>query len=470
MNFISWSFLILLTLVVAVRAWTGGRPARQRFYLGFLLCASLVFYGWTVPYYVLLLLFSTTVDWFAAKWIEDSPPAAGRRRKLLVAFSLVANLGMLAFFKYTNFFGLLLSRGLGRFGIDFHSPHLDLILPMGLSFYTFVALSYTIDVYRGELKAERSFWRFLLYVSFFPHLMAGPVIRAKDFIYQLYRKRTFNSVAFAEGGWLIVQGLFLKVVCANQLAVTIQRQWQPETMSQDNSVSLVMLVLLFSAQILCDFAGYSNLARGMAYWLGFRFPINFNNPYLAASFREFWQRWHITLSTWLRDYLYVPLGGNRAGKWKTYRNLLLTMVLGGLWHGAAITFVLWGALHGIALVIERWFKLYDLRSPFTRFGWFLVVQATVLVSWVFFRASGPSEVALILRGIVHLRLGAPEEEIRRAAIFILPVVVMHAHGFLVETRRIPPLGLRSKAVLAAGMLCLVMSSYGPNKLFIYFQF
>lgn len=470
MNFISWSFLALLAVVMAVRVATSGRPRWQAAYLGFLLAASFVFYGWHVPGYVGLLLVSTTVDWLAARWIEDSRPEQRGRRRACVVFSLVVNLGMLGFFKYTNFLVLTAQAVLGRFGLGFHGPHLDLILPMGLSFYTFVALSYTIDVYRGQLKAERNYGRFLLFVSFFPHLMAGPVIRAKDFLYQMRRRRTFNAVAFSEGGWLIAQGLLLKVVCANHLGVTMTRAWQSDWIARHDGSSLLLLVLLFSAQLFCDFAGYSHLARGMACWLGFRFPVNFNLPFLAGSFRDFWRRWHITLSTWLRDYLYVPLGGSRGGAFKTARNLFLTMLLGGLWHGAAATVVMWGVIHGCALVIERAGRFDRVRNRLGRFAWYLCVQATVLVSLVFFRSGRLHDAGTMLGRIVGGPWGAPDAEVLRASVFLLPVVVMHVHGFLVEGGRLPPLGPRAKAVLAALMLGLVATSYGPNSLFIYFQF
>jgi len=439
-----------------------------------LLVASLVFYGWHVPYYLLLLLFSTTVDYWAARWIEELPPSAVKRRRAWVVFSLVANLGLLGYFKYTNFFLTNLEAGLSAIGVGVHWVRLDLILPMGLSFYTFVALSYTLDVYRGELKAERSFSRFLLFVSFFPHLMAGPVIRARDFLYQLDRKRRLSAVSWAEGGWLVVQGLFLKMVCANNLAVAVEQHWKGEYLRQSGAASLFVLVLLFSGQILCDFAGYSNMARGMAYWLGFRFPVNFNNPYLATSFRNFWQRWHITLSTWLRDYLYISLGGNRHGRWKTYRNLMLTMVLGGLWHGAARTFVIWGILHGGALAMERLLGMDRLDEKpggwVRKIVWFLVVQAVVLVTWVFFRAVSVGEAMLILRRIASLRGGAPDWEMVRWAVYLLPVIAMHAHGWLIEQGWIGPSSARAKGLLAAVMMFLVLTCYGPNSAFIYFQF
>lgn len=473
MSFISWSFLILLALVLVGRLYWR-REKTGAAYRTMLLVASLVFYGWHVPYYLILLLFSTTVDFWAARWIEDLPREAVRRRRAWVVFSLVANLGLLGYFKYTNFFLSNLEAGLSALGIGVHWARLDLILPMGLSFYTFVALSYTLDVYRGELKAERSFSRFLLFVSFFPHLMAGPVIRARDFLYQLDRKRRLSVVSWAEGGWLVAQGLFLKMVCANNLAVAVEDYWKGGYIRDASSASLLVLVLLFSGQILCDFAGYSSMARGMAYWLGFRFPVNFNNPYLATSFRNFWQRWHITLSTWLRDYLYISLGGNRQGRWKTYRNLMLTMVLGGLWHGAARTFVIWGVLHGGALALERLLGMDRLDEKpgrvWKKLAWFLVVQAVVLVTWVFFRAVSVGEAMLILTRILSLKGSGLDVEMARWSVYLVPVVLMHVHGWLVEQGRLGPISAWGKGLLAAGMVFLVLTCYGPNSAFIYFQF
>ncbi len=476
MSFISWSFLGLLVAVLLWRIlWRRHKTSAS--YLLVLLAASLLFYGWHVPYYVLLLLFSTTVDYWAARWIEDSPPGASRRR-WLVALSLVSNLGLLAWFKYMDFFIGSVESMLTAFGLDVHWARLDLILPMGLSFYTFVALSYTLDVYRGQLKAERRFWPFLLFVSFFPHLMAGPVIRARDFLYQLRRKGRISAVTVAEGGWLVSLGLFMKMVCANNLADAVERYWKPEQIERMGPGSLVLLVLLFSGQIYCDFAGYSNMARGFAYWLGFRFPVNFKTPYIATSFRNFWQRWHITLSTWLRDYLYISLGGNRGGRWRTYRNLLLTMLLGGLWHGAGYTFIIWGAMHGTALAIEKLLGLDHLeKSPggwFKKTIWFLVVQVFVLVTWVFFRAKSAGEAMLILGRTVGLQIGVegwlPDFELARWAVYLLPVLVMHLHAFLVEQGRLQPLRKTTQALLAAAMVFLVLTAYGPKSAFIYFQF
>ncbi len=217
---------------------------------------------------------------------------------------------------------------------------------MGISFYTFQTLSYTIDVYRGELAPVRSFWQFILFISFFPQLVAGPIVRASEFLPQMARPRRLRLRVFYEGVWLVIGGLFLKMVCADNLAAYVDEHWHRGSAAGGDATMSLWLGVMFSGQIFADFCGYSTIARGLGYLLGYRFPLNFDAPYIAATFKNFWERWHITLSRWLRDYLYVPLGGNRGSRARTYVNLLTVMLLGGLWHGAAYTYIVWGAIHG----------------------------------------------------------------------------------------------------------------------------
>ncbi|MGE5608817.1 MAG: MBOAT family O-acyltransferase, partial [Bacillota bacterium] len=324
------------------------------------------------------------------------------------------------------------------------------------------------------IKPVARFRDFYYFVTFFPHLVAGPIIRAEQFLYQMPRTRRPRLRVFNAGVFLIIRGLFLKMVCADNIALVVNGYWNSGYRPGANSLSLLVLAVLFAVQIFCDFEGYSSIARGLAYLMGFRFPVNFNCPYLATSFRNFWERWHITLSQWLRDYLYIPLGGNRVSKWRTYVNLMTVMLLGGLWHGAAMTFVAWGALHGLALAIERLLGFHKLEKTPGALGkkiaWYVVVQVVVLVTWVFFRSDSMDNALMFLRNIAACRSGASGLPFLTAAMFVLPVVAMHVHQFLVERGTIRPIGLVGKAVLAAVMLYATLVFYGQSSSFIYFQF
>ncbi len=319
-------------------------------------------------------------------------------RKILLIISLVCNLGLLGFFKYYNFFIGSLAPLLNSFG--FKTGTLSIILPVGISFYTFQTLSYTIDVYRNKLEPCDNFFDFALFVAFFPQLVAGPIVRASVFLPQLKTKRQLTLSRFAEGSKQFIIGLFKKAFIADNIAFFVDFVFKNVDVFDGATVWLA--VLAYSIQIYCDFSGYSDMAIGISRILGYDLPVNFNYPYLAKSVTEFWQRWHISLSTWLRDYLYIPLGGNRKGRVRTYINLLITMILGGLWHGAAWTFVLWGVLHGVALAINKGFRelfgnkikktlLYNLVS------WCLTFLV-VIVGWVLFRSTnwGVSQAASVL--------------------------------------------------------------------------
>jgi len=316
MSFVSFSFLVLFGVVLGIRL-TIGRRKTEPAYLAALICASTLFYSWHIPVYIVLLLGSTQVDFIAARRIALEPPGSVWRRAALVV-SLVLNLGVLCFFKYAGFLLEQISRPLAWLGVTPVLPHFDLALPLGISFYTFQSMSYTIEVYRGRQRPVSSFWQLFFFVGFFPQLVAGPIVRARDFLYQIARKRRVNFRVVSEGGFLIIRGFFLKMVCANHLAPFVDYVFS-RARTETNSTVLLLGAVLFGCQIFCDFAGYSSIARGVAYVLGFRLPVNFNNPYLARTFSEFWTRWHITLSQWLRDYLYVPLGGNRISQGRTRR-------------------------------------------------------------------------------------------------------------------------------------------------------
>ena len=471
MNFVSYAFAALL-LIVCLARLTIGRRKVETAYVWVLLVASLVFYGWHIPSYLWVLLVSATIDFYAGLALE-APGRSVRARRAILAVSLSTNLGLLAFFKYFGFAIDNLQWASERLGLGFSRPEWSVVLPMGISFYTFQSMSYTIDVYRGHLRAMPGFRDFILFIAFFPQLVAGPIVRASEFLPQMGRVRRIHWPVVATGLALIVEGYFLKMVCADTLATYVDKYWEHGYRTDGNSVVAVWLALLFSGQIFCDFAGYSQIARGCAYLLGYQLPINFRSPYIAGSFKNFWERWHITLSRWLRDYLYVPLGGNRVSTRRTYVNLMLVMLLGGLWHGAAWTYVAWGALHGGALAVERMLGLHrglEQRPWWLRFAWGLVVQGVVLVAWVFFRSASFEGAVQFLRNIARLQGATLNAEMWTAVVFLMPIVIAHAWTWLVEHEWVYPLTPARHAVLTGVLLCGILMAYGSSNAFIYFQF
>jgi alginate O-acetyltransferase complex protein AlgI len=423
----------------------------------------MVFYGWFIPAYLIFIVFSSVVDFVAGRQLvlDDRP----RRRRFWLVSSLVANLGLLGTFKYFDFFMENLE-GLGQSLISdsLTFPRLDMILPIGISFYTFQSMSYTIDIYRGKIKPIENFWKFFLYVSLFPQLVAGPIVRARDFLYQINRVRRIRASVWGEGFYLIIYGFFLKMVIADHCGKGIG--------AGGNGLLSLYTTVLFSLQIFCDFAGYTNIARGVAYLLGFRLPENFNCPYIATSFSDFWRRWHITLSQWLRDYLYFPLGGNRKGAYRTYVNLIIVMLLGGLWHGAANTFVIWGAIHGGALIIERLIGLRQERSSWPiKLGWAIVVQAMVLIAWIFFRSNGVGQAVAVVTSI----FAGPYELITKRMLcfgflLLLPVILIHLRTLGFERLGIRKPSPIEKGMWAAVMFYFILTGHATNETFIYFQF
>ena len=470
MNFVSWAFALLFAVVMLARL-TIGRRHNEAPFLGVLLVASLVFYAWHIPAYLLVLVASSSIDYVAARAIHAAPPGAPSRRRWLVA-SLVSNLGLLGVFKYGDFLLRALEDAGAVADVDVRMPALGLVLPMGISFYTFQALSYTIDVYRGRLAPIRAYGRFLLFITFFPQLVAGPIVRATEFLPQMPRPRHLTRQAFHQGAWLLVLGFFLKMVCADNLAAYVDEYWDRGMREGTSATFALWLGVMFSGQIFADFCGYSTIAQGLGYWLGYRFPENFNAPYIAASFKNFWERWHITLSRWLRDYLYLPLGGNRGSRTRTMVNLLTVMLLGGLWHGAAYTFIAWGAIHGLCLAVERLLGLHRASSRpwFVAAAWAVVVQAAVLVAWVFFRSPTIGGAWTFLVNVATGPWVAPETWMLGALGFLAPLVMLHAWTWTVE--RAPRLTLAPplRAVLAAAMAYAILTAHGGTSEFIYFQF
>jgi D-alanyl-lipoteichoic acid acyltransferase DltB (MBOAT superfamily) len=416
--FFALAFVVSWGMALADRrarpgATTDGRPvsgAGNLLRTFFLLVLSYYFYASWNWRYLPLIFGSSTVDFFLARAIarEDRPHA----RKVMLALTVALNLGFLGFFKYWNF--TLENVRLVASVIQGHGlPPVDeslkvLLPPVGISFFTFESMSYVIDVYRGELKPHRSYLRYLLFVAFFPHLVAGPIVRPRDLLPQLERPPVLTRADGGEALFLIAVGLMKKMILSDQLAQNlVDRVF--ERPASYSALEVLCGLYGYSAQIYCDFSGYTDIAIGSALLLGVRFPKNFDSPYKATNLADFWRRWHISLSTWLRDYLYIPLGGNRGGSWFTYRNLMITMVLGGLWHGAAWNFIFWGFLHGFGLGVTRAWERRQKRLG-TLGSWGLAgrVIATVLtfhyvcLTWIFFRSASFTQATLMMKQLATL--------------------------------------------------------------------
>lgn len=370
-----------------------------------LLVASYVFYGCWDWRFLSLIAISTVVDYFCGLKIYGSRNT--QKRKLFLCISICSNLTILGFFKYFNFFTENLYALLNGFGFSPDPVFLNIILPVGISFYTFQTISYSIDIYRGELNSTKKFLDFALFVSFFPQLVAGPIERAKNLLPQILSPRKLTADKFYEGCYLIFWGLFLKVFIADNLARVVDPVFSSS--GPYDGVRVLLALYAFAFQIFGDFAGYSNIARGLAKCMGFDLMVNFNLPYFAVNPKDFWQRWHISLSTWFRDYLYIPLGGNRKGEWNTCRNLAITMLLCGLWHGAAWTFIVWGAYHALLQIIHKLLQPFfsKISIPknviiarlwfFTKVVFFFHV---VCLGWLIFRAESMSQAFHMLHSML----------------------------------------------------------------------
>jgi alginate O-acetyltransferase complex protein AlgI len=367
-------------VVVFVLSWAF--MPHPRLWRPFILVASYVFYGWIDWRWVLLLVSSTLVNTVAAQVISHAPSARTRKQALIAAVCF--DLGLLCVFKYFGFFVSQFDDAFEGLGLGSPLPLVQIVLPIGISFFTFQAISYVVDVYRGDWPASQ-LGDVAILQAFFPHLVAGPIVRARELIPQLRTPRDPRAVFAGPGLFLIAGGLIKKTVVADELARRVVDPVFNDPVAHSGA-EVLLAIYGFAAQIYCDFSGYTDMAIGLALLLGFQLPQNFNRPYLALSLQDFWRRWHMTLSRWLRDYLYIPLGGSRHGRRETYRNLMLTFLLGGLWHGASWTFMIWGGIHGGALSIERWGRetLPGFRLP--RWLAWLVTFNVVCLAWVFFRS------------------------------------------------------------------------------------
>jgi alginate O-acetyltransferase complex protein AlgI len=476
MIFNSLTFLVFFAIVLAAHQlplpWTAKKIH--------LLFVSYVFYAAWSPPFVLLLIVSACVDYGLARWMGRLRSKGGRGA--LLAASLGLNLGLLGFFKYGNFFGENLAYFLKLFGIHYEPPAIDIILPLGISFYTFETISYLIDVYRRRIEPWQSFLDYALFLTFFPHLVAGPIVRAHDFLPQCVRPRRASWAQFEWGVFMMVVGLFEKIILADTiLAPAADRTYG--AVYQAGFVDAWVGTLAFAGQIFFDFAGYSTCGIGSALCLGFVLNDNFRFPYAAVGFSDFWQRWHISLSTWLRDYLYIPLGGNRQGAVRTQLNLIVTMLLGGLWHGASWRFVAWGALHGLFLVGERVLRRLTGRdskgatpepSGLTQLPLMLLTFALVCLTWVFFRAASFREAHQLLEAMFR---PSPERlllsEARVAAVLGVTAVLLAGHWTLRQSsmeEAMSRLPWWSRAAILGILLFGLSLAPGDTRAFIYFQF
>lgn len=526
MLFNSLTFLVFFIILFSVYVLL-----RKQFRLQnlLILVGSYIFYGWWDERFLILVAISTTADYLAGLGMRDEKISswhvikslafivvlsvglsihdwennwvvlvgglssvllsslivygfnrfhAEKRRKAFLLVSILFNLGILGFFKYFNFFAESLSDMAAVFGVELNYVTLNIVLPVGISFYTFQTMSYAIDVYYRRIEPTTHFLEHAAFVSFFPQLVAGPIERASHLLPQFMRPRNITLENLKSGATLFIWGLYKKIVIADNLAPISDRIFANP--GAHSAGEILVGVLAFTFQIFCDFSGYSDMARGIARMLGFELMVNFNLPYFARTPSEFWRRWHISLSTWLRDYLYFPLGGNRKGKWKTYRNLSITMFLGGLWHGAAWTFIVWGIFHGLILIIYRTLNLDDyiikanrvgINAVVINFTAWLAMFVLTMIAWVFFRAQSLSDVFLVYKGLMagNSYITPMWSEL---LFYLWPLIViqgLQAVKGKLEIFQEIPVFVRVNFALFALMGFLVISASGNHE-FLYFDF
>ena len=474
MIFHSLDFVLFFVAVTLVY-WRLGHRAQNVL----LLVASYFFYGYIHPWFLSLIASSTVIDYASARGMERWP----ERKRTFMAISIISNFGMLGFFKYFNFFADNVHAVLAAAGYDVGLPVLRVLLPVGISFYTFQAMSYTVDVYRGELRARRSLLDVAVFISFFPHLVAGPIQRASFLLPQVEEKRRFSIEQAASGFYLMVWGFFKKLVIADNVGVIANKVF---ALSDPSFEILWAGVFAFAIQIYADFSAYTDIARGSSRWLGFELTQNFDHPYLARNPADFWRRWNISLSSWFRDYVYIPLGGSRAGEWPWARNVMITFLLSGLWHGASWNYVLWGLYHGVLLVLTR---AHDILRPASRGprrearGALTVLQvagmfALTLIGWLLFRET---ELSAIVRDLKLSPFDSTPLE-RQAGLYLFLLafgysIPLWVQSIWIETHRGEPArpvgwgtaALRAVACGVAFAAILVLRSRTSLD-FIYFQF
>lgn len=496
MTFNSIHFLIFFPLVILVYFLIPQKVKN----IWLLICSYYFYMSWN-PKYVILIVSSTVITWIGGLMIGKNVETDNKyKKKGWVAICLISNLLILGFFKYYNFFSANALFVLSKIGIKITLPNVDILLPVGISFYTFQALGYIIDVYRGTVKPEKNLLRYALFISFFPQLVAGPIERSKNLIHQIYEVHIFDSERVVRGLLLMGWGFFKKLIIADRAALLVTAVY--DSYANYSGLQIVVATMIFAVQIYCDFSGYSDIAIGAAEVMGFRLMENFNSPYFATSVKEFWRRWHISLSAWFRDYLYIPLGGNRNGKWKSYRNLLITFGLSGLWHGAGWKYIVWGGLNGLYQVIgditkkyrENIQKILNINTQCWAYRFFQGIITFFLVdfAWLFFRASRLSIAYRMLKQMVSnfdwrsmldtqtlLGLNTLSLEEKDFYVLLAAILVLIIVDFLKERVHLRTLLLRQNLAFrwlvyySIIFTILILGVYGPDydaSEFIYFQF
>jgi len=486
MLFNSFEFLVFFPIVTVLYFVL---PHKYRW--AWLLAASCYFYMAFVPIYILILGFTIVIYYFAGLYIEKVNDH--KKKKLLLIVSLLSNISILCVFKYYNFINETLSFIVNFFGHQNPIPFLKILLPIGLSFHTFQAMSYTIEVYRGNQKAEKHFGIYALYVMFYPQLVAGPIERPQNVLHQFHEKHYFNYERATDGLKLMLWGVFKKVVIADRLSIMANEVYNNVHAYQ--GAPLILATVFFAFQIYCDFSGYSDIALGSAEVMGFNLMRNFNTPYFSKSIKEFWGRWHISLSTWFRDYLYIPLGGNRVTKWRWYSNLLIVFLVSGLWHGANWTFVIWGALHGFYQIVgivtqklkdkmQQAFASIKLSQFYELIQW-SITFLLVCFAWIFFRASSFTDAWYVVKHLTLTHLDIVNNVRGRSLYLGLPLwkFLLSIGGILFlliveysakSSMRLPMFYSSNKIVRWASMYAIIFSvlifGYFETNEFIYFQF
>lgn len=487
MLFNSFDFAIFFPIVF-ILYWITAHKKTPRNIL--LLVSSYVFYGWWDWRFLFLIFISSLVDFIVGQKIFKAEN--NRKKKILLVVSLVVNLGFLCYFKYANFFIETFVDSFRLFGKELEVSTLNIILPVGISFYTFQTLSYTIDIFRKQLEPTKDALSFFTFVAFFPQLVAGPIERASHLLPQFYKTYNFNYNQVKSGFLLIAFGLFKKMVVADRVSVLVNQVYNNPEAYQ--GYEIILATILFAFQIYCDFSGYSDIAIGVGRTMGFDLMKNFRSPYLSKSITEFWRRWHISLSTWFRDYVYIPLGGSRDGKYKMYRNLFLVFLISGLWHGAALTFIIWGAIHGIIIVAEK--ALSKQRQSFAdvlglakntvsrKLFYITITFSIVCFAWVFFRANSLTDSLMIIRNASILKwsqvlnfyeLGLNAQEFWTSFFAIAILVAFEwTHQKVSFTKQLSsqPLLFRWCFYIIIVFTIIIFGVYGDMapKEFIYFQF
>lgn len=475
MRFTSLHFFLFLAIVMLGMLVLKKREHK----INWLLLGGAFFYGYWNWHFLALIGFTSIFDFWLGLQIGA---ASGQRRRALLALDIAVNLSILAVFKYLNFFIDSFNTASGAIfgtnGLHFGAAHV--LLPIGISFFVFEAMSYCIDIYRGKLQPYKNWRHFALFIFFFPRMIAGPIIRPADFLPQLQRDMVLRWPNILAGGQMFLLGMTKKVVIADRLAAPVDMVFNhPGAFS---GMVIWQAVIAYSIQIFCDFSGYSDMALGTAKMLGFDLPVNFNMPYIAISITDFWRRWHISLSSWLRDYLYIPLGGNRKGEARTYANLLITMALGGLWHGASWHFVIWGVLHGLGLAMHKlWMKVRKTDGNNAApgglvsqvLGWALT-YLFVCIGWVFFRAQSEGDALLCLQKMVGTASGGLLWVSGWLCLWAPVVIAAHALGWWWQKREVKPMLNLNKfghlVLLFSWLLGLFFLSSATSTPFIYFQF